>query len=609
MTARSHRPSEEEPRVRSNRRGHLARADWRFLLPGIEDARVLFLGPPSTGELVAIGQAAALVVVALTEPDAEHRVRTAIARESLDNVAIIRVDRRGELPLQTDAIDLIAVSGGIGFRALVAPAPIHRDVGRVLSPHGVVHLETRLPMGAILARRWGRKCLGSSFGERIYWVVRRKGSMRAALPVESAPKLAGYFFQSALYGRSRAGRALMILARALARVRLLHLVAWQRSMVLSRGSSDTVAFPYIRALAARHGLDLREARIGLLTSGAYDSNKNAFFVFPAASARPELIMKVTRTPAYNGRLEREYASLSTLGAGALVPPGTYPEALFLDHHEKLAVVAEKVVRGAPFRVVTTARPDCPAAARAVDWVTSLSAGSAVTADGNRAALARRFHEMLERLAAAYDLPERDTHFLERVLTRFRTAPGEVPSVFRHGDAGTWNILVTDGATPAFLDWELGEENGPPLWDLLDFTRSFGNWMARVAGVRDPVIAFHGLLEDGGPAFEFQRTAVGRYCDAVGVSPADIEPLFFFYWVDRALRQAAWADGPLAEATYIRLLRLCVERRNGKVLASLFGADRGTGGGAHGARTGPPRESLVPAFTQANDTGGEHPYGD
>lgn len=553
----------------SNRRDELSRADWLFLLPDTTGGRVLVLGLPGLGELRALSGRAAMVVVAIPELRFADGLRRDCRQRSLTNVFFVHASSGTCLPFGPGAFTLVAARGKLAWLSLAAPSRASRDIGRVLGRDGVAYLETRTPAGTALARRWVRRCIGSGYEVQAYLTVRRKGTMRAALPLHSARELAGYFFRDVLYGRSRAGRMLTMGARILARLGLLHRALFDRSFVVARPGSTFRPFQYIQRLGSNHGLDFSNHRIALLTHGFYDSNKNAFFLFPAASDQPEILVKATRTAAFNHRLKTEYDSLRALQEKHFVPPGSYPEPVFLDHHGDLAMLAQRVVPGTPFRSTTTAKADCPAARSAIDWVVGLGARSAALVPGQRKALHQRLAALLDRVMNVYDLDSEEGQFLVERLEMLGSAEGEIPLVFRHADAGTWNILITPDGDAAFLDWELSESAGPPLWDLVDFVRSFTTWMDRVAGEPDPILGWRTMLEKGGPAFELHVDSVTRYCMAVGLQRHDIEPLFYFYWLDRALRQAAWADGPLSEASYMNTLRLCIRERHSSALEGLF----------------------------------------
>jgi hypothetical protein len=552
----------------SNRAHHLARADWRFLLPPMTGARVLYLGDPHIGELSAL-DSARLVVIAASLPGQRARQLLAEAGAAgLRNVVHVHAGARAALPLRDGAFDFVIAGGKQGLRALALPSGTHRDIGRVLARDGRVYVATNVPGSAPLLRRWLKRCVGPAQRAAVCWTVWRKGSMRAAVPLASAALVGRHFFGDVLYGRTRAGRMLVQGAVALSRARLLHHALADRVAIASRAPADTNVFDHVVHIARRHGIDLGQHAIGLLSHGNYDSNKNAFFAFPAGSARPDVLIKVTRTPAFNHRLSAEHESLRLLHQGAYVPAGSYPEALFLDRFGELAVLGQKIVEGTPFRRATTARTDCPAARSAIEWITRLGTASAHHDASARSTLTDRLGQLLANVAATFPLDERERDFLAARLTAFAAGTDALPLVFRHADAGTWNVLVTPAGEAAFLDWEVSERCGPALWDLLDFVQSYGSWMARVVGATDALSRDAAFMEEG-PVLDLLVDAVQRYCAAVGLARTDIEPLFYTYWLDRADRQSAWAAGPLVDASYFQLLRASIARRNGRGLRRLL----------------------------------------
>lgn len=553
----------------SNRQHHLSRADWRFLLPPVSGARVLCLGVPHPGELSGLCSAALVVVAA---DAAQHRLRELqrhTAKLGLDNVAFVYVAASTALPLRAGTFDVVVLPGKLGMRSMMMPCQTHRDVHRVAARGASVCAATAMRGGARLLRHWLKRCIGSQHHVRTLWTVWRKGSMRAALPLSSAAGPGRYLFSNVLYGRTPTGRLLVTAAVALSRVRMLHRLLPDRAVVATLAPEPVPAFSHVVSVARRHGLDLDGHAIALLASGNFDSNKNAFFVFPPRAAQPDLLVKVTRTKAFNYRLAAEHDALRLLHEGGFVPPGTYPEALFLDRFGDLAMLGQKVVDGVPFRRATTARADCPAAGNCIDWITWLGETSASHDVRNRSALADRCEGLLARVATTFRLSGDEHAFLAARFTTFAATTRDLPLVFRHADAGTWNVLVTPDGEAAFLDWEVSERFGPPLWDLLDFMQSYSSWMARVRGENDPVAGYQPMFEDAGAVLDRQLAAVKRYCAATGLARADVEPLFYACWLDRADRQSAWTTGPLADASYLRLLRACIAQRSSPGLRRLF----------------------------------------
>lgn len=557
---------------RSNARGELSRADWRFTIPTDEYADVLLMGLPRPAVLEAVARSAHRIVVAMTDRQEVNALNTDRVPGKRCNVRAVHVAADGALPLEHASIDLVVFSTA----ATAAPRRSSRLIGNLASvvrSNGTVYLEGSTLSVASFARRWRQRSRAPvSHSDQTFWLIRRRRETIAAIPLDDVAKLAAEFLRGVLYGRSRIGRIAARVARVLARRNLLHHVAPARALVLRRHAEFRPAekpFAYLVALGARNGRDLSGHRSALLARGAYDSNKVAVYFFDRLRNVPDVIVKMTRAPEFNHRLGTEYRSLRAVASRNLVDAGTYPEALFLDTHLGLAVLAETVVPGSQFRMRTTSRPDCPFARDAINWITRLGTASAETDPLSQQQLSRRLSQLLERVVHLYDLSTEERDFLESRIAAVAQSTVAPPMVFRHGDAGTWNILVTDAGRAAFLDWEVSEPQGPPLWDLFDFVRSFGTWIGRVQGGRDSSAMYESAFLGNGPLAALQVDAVREYCRRVGVQQQFVEPLFYACWMQRAVREAAWSSAPLADGTYIKLLRLCIRRRSSPGLTWLL----------------------------------------
>lgn len=552
----------------SNAHGELSCADWRFAIPTDGYSVILHMGVPRLSVLQALSRSNRGVVIAANDSQAVETLNAEAARRHLRNVSAVFVGRHDTLPFPEAAFDLVVFA-----RSTAEPKRSPRlvaELQRVVRPDGTVYVEGTSRTVRSFLRRWNRDPRTTeSWTTQQFWMIRR--GVLAAIPLGDVSKLAGFFFRDVLYGRSRLGRLLSPIARRLAEGNLLHHLLPGRALVLRRRPAHPPekAFDYLVTVAARNGLDLSAHRSALLARGAYDSNKVAVYFLDRLRNVPEVIVKMTRAPEFNHRLETEYRSLRALGELGAVEPGTYPEALFLDEHRGLAVVAQKVVTGSPFRARTTGRPDCPLARDAIGWITRLGAATAEANDGAQLELFDRLSRMVSRFATVYALTPGERQFLEERLTSLRQSTSPIPLVFRHGDAGTWNILVTEAGRSAFLDWEVSEVQGPPLWDLFDFVRSFGTWIGRTQGARDTTAIYESAFLSKGPLAELQRAVVREYCARVGVERRHVEALFYTCWIQRALREAAWTAQPLAKGTYVNLLRLCIHGRQSPGLSWLL----------------------------------------
>jgi hypothetical protein len=131
-------------------------------------------------------------------------------------------------------------------------------------------------------------------------------------------------------------------------------------------------------------------------------------------------------------------------------------------------------------------------------------------------------------------------------------------------------MATESGKAAFLDWEAAEIQGMPLWDLFYFLRSYSVGAARAYGKADALSSFTQLLSGEAPMSEFFYKATVRYCQAVGIEPSLIVPLFYTCWMHRSLKEAnRLPAAKLNEGHYVSLLRLAIQYHNSPLLQRLF----------------------------------------
>ena len=203
-----------------------------------------------------------------------------------------------------------------------------------------------------------------------------------------------------------------------------------------------------------------------------------FFLFDRAAETPEYIVKMTRDPALNLRLENEGRALEWLAERGIGDRETLPQVVFQGHHHDLAIVGETVIDGVPFEQRSSGAADCPLAGAAAAWLTELGAATADTSAASPLQVAEALGTLFERFAQIYTLTPAQHDFLAGQIAAIGRSRSRIPLVFQHGDPGTWNIWVTPSERVAFLDWEAAEPQGMPLWDLFYFVRTYGAWAMR-----------------------------------------------------------------------------------------------------------------------------------
>jgi len=359
---------------------------------------------------------------------------------------------------------------------------------------------------------------------------------------------------------------------------LLRHIVPRRAIFVQRAASPTEKLSppqYLNLLAKKQGVDLSAMSCGLSARGKFNANKNIFYLFDAKDEKAKAVVKMTRAPELNKRLENEYRVLAKLHQKGFAAKGTYPEPLFFGTHAGLAVLGQVAVYGEPFRSRTKATIDCPIASDAINWIVKLGVASATTAAATSAEVEAAVMKLYRRFAEIYPLSNGEADFLVEQIKTISRVSQKFPLVFQHGDPGTWNMLVSPENRVIVIDWEAGEPEGMPLWDLFYFLRTYGSWMSRAQSKKNPLLSFSQNFLAPSPLHELLLTTLKRYCDGVGLAADLISPLFYTCWMHRALKEATrlQKDG-LAKGTFFTLLRRCIEHKNSPALQSLFSLNKG-----------------------------------
>jgi hypothetical protein len=552
----------------------LACADWRFLLPSFPLDTLLFLGTPSVANLRVLSTVGRRVIVASTEHQALHELQQVGRQQGITNLQLVGVGQYSRLPFLPGTMGLIWLTGGKGVPNPVRSPDILAGLERLLKADGVVYFEVKGVIDNLLGRRKSNAFSRYGFAScQLFWQTPHHGEMRTAAPLDDKA-IGRHFFTHVLFGHSPQKRALSRLGELSSRLGLLPYISLRRGVLLQRSPVNGRSKQppsYLVSLVRKAGIDLGGHRCGLSARGNYNSNKVIFYLFEPSKATPDAVVKMTRFPEFNHRLEHEHRALSLLAERRYVSPETFPQPLFLDYHNGLALLGLRAVSGKPFRKSTRANVDCPIAGDAIEWITQLGAASA----GHALATPKQVSDTLTRLFAqvtqAYELSEREKDFLLRQIAALGNAPSPIPLVFQHGDPGVWNIVVSDDDRVTFLDWETAEPEGVPLWDLFYFMRTFGSWVFRQQGSHDTLASFERLYLSPSPFSALLSKATRRYCERASLDSRMVEPLFYTCWLHRALKQSILlpADS-LNEGHYINLLRLCISRR-AAVLRALLGS--------------------------------------
>ena len=546
----------------SNLKGEVAGATWQYLLPSIDRPRVLVIGPID-----------AATVDTLLQGGSELVLTTGRKRGSGPRLV---AGRRGGSPLPSGvekvphgglddwlrarpdgSLDLVVVTGRQG------PFDSVDDVlRRLLGPAGVIVREGAADPGPARSAAKGRRTVRVA-------VRPDRGEVRSAVGLDDEASA------RMLAGRRLAGPAIRLPGpRRLASVAGRFLGPRQRTLELEL-PADGATLPepptYLASIADAVGIDIRAYRCALSAIGDYNTQKVLFLLRAAEATSPAVVVKLTRHPSVNRRLETERDALRLLATYGDTIGDRVPRVLFSGRHAGLAVVAESAQPGVPFADRTAPGDPDAAAADALDWLTRLGVVSARPAGAE--AVAEALRDLHARYVALCRPTAAEAGRLEDAIERVARSSDPFPVVLQHGDPGTWNLLVDEAGRVSFLDWENADAAGMPLWDVFYLLRSHAVGTARRAGVRRRLAGVERYLFGASPLSDSIVRAVGGYASKLRIDPALVEPLFHLCWMQQALKEATRTDpAQVREGHYNRLLRLGLERRTAPTLQRVFSGD-------------------------------------
>lgn len=543
----------------TNLKGDMVSADWRFLLPTLELQRALCFGFPPLSTIQVLARMCGEVLIVsenyIKRETLDHQLRAG----NIKNVAMMAMNKLNEIA--DKSVDLVfAVRRAAINKILRNDASL---LSRIVKPNGVVFLRLNGIWDRALRRKASAAFAQDGFcAPQEFWLAPALGRMRMAIPLADRD-LRSYFIKKILAARTLKNRLLKSYGKMLG--------SYPRALV-SRYSAELRTQPpeYLLALGKTAGLDLASYRWGVAAGGRYNAKKIVFYLFNDNADSPEIVIKLTRSPEFNSRLENEYRALRLLHQKDIAAVGSFPEPLFQGYHSGLVVIGQKVIDGELFSKRTSGAPDCRYLLATVEWLSDLARRSRDSQSASPMDVSAALKILLNRLCEIYKITPEQSRFLAQQIDALGRVPREFPLVFQHGDAGSWNVLITRDDKIAYVDWEAAEPHGLPLWDLFYFMKTYGTIMFRKEGVHDSLHAFTKNFLEASELGAQLIASTSRYCETVGVDKRWIEPLFYTCWVHRALKEATRLQKETLDAGhYINLLRLAIEHRDTPVFQTLF----------------------------------------
>jgi aminoglycoside phosphotransferase (APT) family kinase protein len=586
----------------TNLKGVSVGAGWVFLLPSLELGRVVCIGDPDASAVADLTRFTSDVSIWFRTSRQRDRARVALASLGLPEASLRTETDADEVP--SGSVGLVFVSGARGGRRIRSSARLRRQIARVLGDDGRIFfetdpgglalhngpfasgerywrtpsfgaLETAVPDGDacairyLLEQRLDRTRVSIEWLRRLASPGRREPPTKRRNPPEPGglptPRPARVESGSLRF----AGRAIVAGLQAVERAAVRR-PGLRRHARLLGGGADSRGLPphYLRAVARTSELEIGSFSWGLCAGGEYASRKILFHLIDPNSGNLRYLVKLTRDPEFNVRLETAQRALRALEKLDLGPGLAVPQAVFFGHHHGRAILAETAIAGTPFERHTRRTPACPVAGRMIEALTELGARTARGAAGcDSQAQLERFADRFESL---YPVSREHAGFLRAQLRLLTSAPQPFPVVFQHGDTHPGNLVVSDAGVIGLLDWEAADREGLPLWDLFHFVWSYSTLVEGARNLRTQAACFERHFLHESPLLRWLANSVDRYCARVGVSRDLAQPLFYSGWMHRAIREVVTLQpDQLGDGRYLGLLFRAIDGRESPGLRRLF----------------------------------------
>ncbi|MEZ4731273.1 MAG: aminoglycoside phosphotransferase family protein [Caldilineaceae bacterium] len=615
----------------TNVKGEVAGANWTFILPNLHLQRVISLEAPATTTLKTLAGLSEEVIVICPDQAQYTYVQTTSTEHQLGNVHALMADASTLQEWPAASVSLLFLPNSRNSHWWSSQEALLTAIQRLLHAESLLYYEYGGAYDPVSGSSLLNALRQPQWTTERLWITPFSSEMQTAVP-QSDQATMSYVLRHALYSSSADLQALRqnkVIKHWARRLRggsqqrptaVVHSKPTQspkrrsakrrwtkeirglakRTARVSAGMAEQVegillqnsaisAFvrrhavfsgknadqldqqppQYLWDLAAEAGLCLDRYRWALSARGLYSTRKVLFFLFAEQQTSPQYIVKMTREPTLNARLENEAQALALLHKTTIGHRSTLPQVVFAGHHAQLAIVGETVIEGAPFRQQTQQTADCPYFRDAVHFLVDLGVSTADSSAATPAQVAEALQQLFVRFNEIYQLTPEHQTFLAAQIQQIRTCTPPFPLVFQHGDPGPWNMLVTPSGQVAVLDWEAAEHQGIPLWDLFYFLRSYALDMARALDIHDGLHGFKSQFLTDTPLSRFTVDTVHTYCQAISLPTTAVLPLFYTCWMHRALKEATRLPVDKVETgRFVNLLRLCIDHQTAPTLQQL-----------------------------------------
>jgi hypothetical protein len=300
----------------------------------------------------------------------------------------------------------------------------------------------------------------------------------------------------------------------------------------------------------------------LLTGGRRSINKVVGLPIEPAAARPRKAVKFARAPAADAALEREAEALRTIEAEHPELPGV-PRVLAEGRRAGRRALVESAVHGTPLIERLSPASFEGVAGGVTGWLSELARGRPT--ENPEEWRERLVGERLATFERSFG-PVLSPGLLAK-LEQALEGLGPLPRTCEHRDCSPWNVVLDEDGVPGLHDWESAEPRGLPGLDLAYFLANCAFVLDGALESRRTRESHARLLDPDTPHGAVAARCAGEYCRRVGISAEDYARLRLLAWLVHsasdhthlAMESGGSPDpGALRASTYLGLIEAELE---------------------------------------------------
>jgi hypothetical protein len=277
-------------------------------------------------------------------------------------------------------------------------------------------------------------------------------------------------------------------------------------------------------------------------AGSVEGGTTTFLGFGPQLKKPLFALKVLRDRGGANRARNEMVVSNRLQEVGGRIADSVPQIILCEKLGGSWVLIQSILNGRPMGIRMSKRgvPSIQGSAYSFDlsscWLNDLWAGTSTNQSRFTKPVLQYAIETIEQFRGSFDLTTQELDCLEAISEGMADALKSGVCV-QHSDYCRQNILLTQTHAEAqigVIDWTDSKLHGFPLYDLCYFLTSYFQQVSVGSGEEENSQYFYRTFYASDPYSELVIKCLTDFCDAISLSPANLNVLFGMFLIERAI---------------------------------------------------------------------------